>query len=138
MTKQLVISMSKDKEATLRRVYVLPQELVDRIVQFQKEKGYPSEVEAVRKLLDEALLYRDSPDTIIKRFTSRLTTLKMPSEVSKDVLVGHPLVTKISFLSNAVQFKVSSGEEYRIYDTGKVQYYNSFAETWTDYDDFPF
>lgn len=127
--------MSKEKEATHRRVYVLPQELVDRIVEFQNEKGYPSEVEAVRKLLDEALLHRDDIHSIIKRFKSRLDKLKMPAEVSKDVLVGHPLVTDISFFPNSVQFTLNKKDQYKITDTGKVTYYSSYSKNWEDWDD---
>lgn len=128
--------MSKEKEATHRRVYVLPQELVDRIVEFQKEKGYPSEVEAVRKLLDEALLHRDGSDSIIRRFKSRLSTLKMPAEVSKDVLVGHPLITDISFAPNSVQFTVKDDCKYRIYDTGTVHFFSTRENKWKEWVDW--
>ncbi len=132
--------MAKEKEIASRRVYVLPQELVDRIVAFQEEKGYNSEVEAVRKLLDEALLHRDTADSIITRFQSRLANLKMPAEVSKDVLVGHPLVKEISFLSNSVIFSVEGYGKYQIYENGDVERYNLFSKEWDMYpdDELPF
>lgn len=40
---------------TVRRVYVLPRELVKRIHDFGYNHGHPSEVAAVRDLLESAL-----------------------------------------------------------------------------------
>jgi hypothetical protein len=85
------------KEKTQRRVYVLPAELVGRIVAYQNEVGLSSEVEAARRLLDAALKSRDTYSTLIARFRSRLTETRIPAEIAKDVLVGHPLVERISF-----------------------------------------
>ncbi|WP_079212941.1 hypothetical protein [Brucella pituitosa] len=134
--------MAKEKELTSRRVYVLPQELVDRIVAFQEEKGYNSEVEAVRKLLDEALLHRDTAATIITRFLSRLANLKMPAEVSRDVLVGHPLVKEISFMSDGVRFTIENDGKYEISENSDVRRYNAFSKDWESWsifdDELPF
>jgi len=123
--------MAKEKEASIRRVYVLPSELVARIVEFQEEKNYSSEVEAVRKLLDEALLHRDTAATIINRFKSRLENLRMPAEVAKDVLVGHPLVSNISFGKDEIIFELADGNNYRITDKGDVRYKSTYGrEEW--------
>lgn len=139
--------MVKEKETSIRRVYVLPSELVARIVEFQEEKNYPSEVEAVRKLLDEALLHRDTAETIINRFKSRLEGLRMPAEVAKDVLVGHPLVSNISFGRDEIVFELTDGNNYRITDKGDVSYKSTYGrEPWKRWatlsrdmdDDIPF
>lgn len=122
--------MANDKATTQRRVYVLPNELVDRIVEFQKDKGYPSEVEAVRKLLDEALLHRDNDTTIIERFKTRLKQLRMPSEVAKDVLVGHPLVEEIGFERDAISFSVRGYNRYRIDTDGDVFVWEPDRNVW--------
>lgn len=128
--------MAKEKESSIRRVYVLPSELVARIVEFQEEKNYPSEVEAVRKLLDEALLHRDTAMTIIKRFKSRLENLRMPAEVAKDVLVGHPLVSNISFGRDEIIFELTDGNNYRITDRGTVSYKSTYGrEVWKNWPD---
>jgi hypothetical protein len=104
-----------------RRVYALPQDLVDRIVEFQREKGYPSEVEAVRRLLDEALKYRDTTDKIVSRFMSRLRSMRITSEVAKDVLVAHPLISTLSFGQDHVSFAMKDRlYEVTIYDSGAV------------------
>lgn len=124
--------MTNDKTETQRRVYVLPTELVDRIVEFQKDKGYPSEVEAVRKLLDEALLHRDTDKTIIDRFKSRLRQLRMPSEVAKDVLVGHPLVKEISFEREAIVFDVIGYGKYKINSAGEVLEWHYPTSQWLE------
>jgi hypothetical protein len=90
-----------------RRVYVLPNDLVDRIVAYQNEIGFNSEVEAVRRLLDDALKARDTLQMLVDRFLKRLQSLKIPSEVAKEVLVGHPLISEIGFFSaDAVEFYV--------------------------------
>jgi hypothetical protein len=46
------------QEQTTRRVYILPTELVQRIHEFGYANGHPSEVAAVRALLDSALTAR--------------------------------------------------------------------------------
>lgn len=134
--------MVDKKDGSLRRVYSLPKELVDRIVAFQEEKRYPSEVEAVRRLLDEALLHRDTDATIIKRFQSRLHNLRMPSEVAKEVLVGHPLITDISFQRDSVTFTVKGYGKYLIHENGNAKEYNTYSKEWQDWsefgDDIPF
>jgi len=112
--------MAKSTEATQRRVYVLPTELVNRIVEFQNEKKLPSEVEAARRLLDEALKHRDTDATIIRRFLSRLENIRIPSEVAKDVLVGHPLVTNIQFSRDSVTFDLKGFGTFQINEVGTV------------------
>ncbi len=105
---------------TQRRVYALPVELVERIVEFQREKGLPSEVEAARRLLDDALKSRDDLTRIINRFLGKLKHLRIASEVAKDILVGHPLVASMSFEKDAVQFRLKDGWSASISDAGWV------------------
>ena len=117
-----------------RRVYALPQELVDRIVEFQREKGYASEVEAVRRLLDDALKSRDDLTKIINRFLSRLAALRVVSESAKDVLVGHPLVKSIAFINEnsveAVSFLLKDGAGATIDEKGKVDINDAPHNSW--------
>lgn len=133
----------KEKDKGQRRVYVLPTELVNRIVAFQEEKNYPSEVEAVRKLLDEALLHRDTAATIIQRFKSRLETLRMPAEVAKDVLVGHPLVSDITFTRDGIIFTLHDNDQYMITESGATSVKRAMSNRWLEWsakydDDIPF
>ena len=44
-----------------RRVYVLPSDIVVEILDYQAERGLPSEVAAVRELLDRALTLKGHP-----------------------------------------------------------------------------
>lgn len=131
------------RDKAQRRVYVLPAELVERIVAFQQEKNYPSEVEAVRKLLDEALLHRDTADTIINRFRERLRNLRMPAEIAKDVLVGHPLVSNISFGTGHISFTLPGNEQFSIFEDGEVQRrvgtsWELHSRNFQDEEDLPF
>lgn len=112
--------MVEKRDGSQRRVYSLPTELVDRIVEFQNEKGYPSEVEAVRKLLDDALKSRDDYATIITRFLARLRELRMPSEVAKDILVGHPQIAELKFEQEAITFRMTNFYSITINSNGRV------------------
>lgn len=98
--------------STKRRVYDLPNELVERILEFQKDRGLPSEVEAARRLLDQALKSRDTRESLIGRFLSRLTPGTEPSEAAADVLVGHPLVKGLDFMDDdSVRFRYQRPNE---------------------------
>lgn len=137
----MVTDKDKERDKGQRRVYVLPSELVERIVAFQEEKNYPSEVEAVRHLLNEALLHRDTEQTIIERFKSRLERLKMPAEVAREVLVGHPQVSDIAFVRDAVIFTLNNYDQYRISADGQTLYRSGKDgdwRTWPESDGIPF
>lgn len=108
------------KELTLRRVYALPSEMVDRITDFQKEKGFTSEVEAVRRLLEEALQNRDILEDVIHRFLAKLRSLRLASEVAKEVLVGHPLIAGLRFEKRAVTFETRDMWKVTISDNGHI------------------
>lgn len=43
----------------IRRVYVLPRELMERIHQYGYDNGHPSEVSAARELIEKALQAHD-------------------------------------------------------------------------------
>lgn len=116
--------MAGDKEKTQRRVYVLPTELVDRIVAYQNEMGLQSEVEAVRRLLDDALKSRDDWRSIARRFKDRLSETRVLSDIAKDVLMGHPLVTQINMHGDAIQFLLKTGESVTIHSVGVVEAYD--------------
>lgn len=111
----------KAKPGTQRRVYVLPDELVNRILQFQQEKGISSETEAARRLLDDALKSRDSYLTITQRFLDRLKDLRIPAEVAREVLAGHPLIASITFENDVIMFRLKDGWEITIGADGEVQ-----------------
>ena len=136
IVRRMVMTMAGGKEPTQRRVYVLPSELVDRIVEFQTEKGLPSEVEAVRRLLDEALKHRDTESTVIRRFLSRLDNIRITSEVARDVLVGHPLITEVSFGRDNVTFSMKGYGKFRIYEDKTVK--EDWNGNWRDWDEIPF
>jgi hypothetical protein len=116
--------MSNGKEKTQRRVYVLPTELVDRVLAFQIEVGLNSEVEAARRLLDDALKSRDTFKTLVTRFVSRLKETRIPAEVAKDVLVGHPLVQRIQFNDGQIEFGMRDGNEVRIWSDGRYEVFD--------------
>jgi hypothetical protein len=116
-------AMAATNDDTMRRVYVLPVDLVERIAAFQKDRGYNSEVEAVRKLLDDALRMRETPDDVVTRFLERLSVLREPSEVAREIAAGHPAVSDIGFGEDEIQlwFKGRKGLSAKINAAGEVQ-----------------
>ncbi|MDG4908443.1 hypothetical protein P9228_18625 [Mesorhizobium sp. WSM4898] len=110
--------MAADKESTQRRVYVLPTELVDRITKFQADMQLPSEVEAARRLLDEALKHRDDAEAITRRFLDRLKETRMMSDIAKDVLVGHPLISSLKINPGSISFGMTTGDQVTVFQDG--------------------
>ncbi|HML91574.1 hypothetical protein [Methyloceanibacter sp.] len=120
--------MEEAKEKTQRRVYALPTELVERIVAYQEALGLASEVEAARRLLDEALKSRDDYQTIVERFRSRLAEVRILTEVAKDVIVGHPLVKKLIFDDDEISFYFKDGGYVEITSDGTYTILNKNRE----------
>jgi hypothetical protein len=123
--------MADEKEKTQRRVYVLPTELVERITAFQTDMGLQSEVEAARKLLDEALKRRDDWRAITRRFQEKLKETRMLTDIAGEVLVGHPLIEGINFAPNSITFKLTTGETVTVNKDGTtnaVDEYNNEVE----------
>lgn len=112
--------MADGKDKAQRRVYVLPNDLVERIVAYQEAMGISSEVEAARRLLDEALMRRDDWRSIARRFKERLKETRVLSDIAKDVLIGHPLVVSVRFEGNGVRFGMSDDISVLITSTGEV------------------
>lgn len=112
--------MSDRVSDTERRVYVLPTELVERIRQFQVSQGLPSEVEAVRRLLDSALQMRDTLDDILKKLRAKFSEEKDLRALARDVLVSHALVKSVSFGEGEVSFTFAGDERGKIDSSGRT------------------
>ncbi|GBQ36077.1 hypothetical protein GOB83_13770 [Acetobacter fabarum] len=103
-----------DKDGMERKVYLLPEELVERIKAYQSSCGLPSEVEAARRLLSEALQARDSIDEIMKQVRDQFQKDRDLRALSREVLSSHILVTKIEIEDNELRFVI------RNLDAGKI------------------
>ncbi|MDU0339557.1 hypothetical protein [Bosea rubneri] len=126
--------MAYDKKLHQRRVYLLPNELVERVVAYQEMTGLSSEAEAARRLIDEALKSKDTYKTILERFRARLKDIPVLSEAAKDVIVGHPLVTKIEFMPDYIAFTLKDGFNGSIRANG---YWAAFDEYNTQVEQYP-
>ncbi len=121
--------MSEEEQSggNKRRVYDLPVDLVDRITAFQNEQRLPSEVEAVRKLLDSALKDRDTLEDIIYQAAAHLDAHRDPAEASRVVLAGHPKVAAIYFEEGAIRFDYqdrSRTEQVRIHSPRNIEIFS--------------
>lgn len=112
--------MPRDKPGTQRKVFMLPTDLIERIAAFQKEAGMPSEVEAVRRLLDDALKFRDDWRSLTERFRAKLAETRILSEAAKETLIGHPLVASMAFNRNSITYTMTTGETITVEGTGEV------------------
>lgn len=112
--------MAADKAKTQRRVYVLPTELVDRLVAYQAAMGFQSEVETVRRLLDEALKSRDDWRTITRRVVERLKETRELRDIAGEILIQHPLVTSVNIDPAGVKFQLKTGETIDVDPQGLV------------------
>lgn len=104
-------SMSAPNEqGRFQRISVLlPPELVDRIQSYRADAGISSEDEAVRRLLDDALKYRDNLVSITDRLIEKVRSLKSIREAAGYVLSNHPLVKSIDFTNEGMTFCLTTG-----------------------------
>lgn len=109
-----------DDGKTQRRVYVLPTELVERIVAYQQEVGISSEVEAARRLLDEGLKHHDTGLSITRRFQDRLKDTRLLADVAKDVLIGHPLLSTLRMELDRIEFTLLRGDQITVHADGRA------------------
>ncbi|MFT8785281.1 hypothetical protein [Gluconobacter oxydans] len=105
-----------DKDGMERKVYLLPKELVDRIKIYQKDAGLPSEVEAARRLLNEALQSRDNMVQILLQVRDSFKRLRNLRSVAKDVLIEHFNIKNIEFHDDHIFFETKNGERAVIVD----------------------
>ena len=87
-----------------RRVYHLPLDLLERLRAYQSEQKIPSEVEAVRRLLNIALEMRDTVETILKQLQVRFVEEGDVRLLASEILPRHSLVTEVRFEDESVCF----------------------------------
>lgn len=107
-------------EENQRKIYVLPKELVERISEFQKKNGFSSEVEAVRSLLDKALLSYQTPDDLLHKINNASRSRLELENTIKNYLFGHPLVENISLNKGRYDFTLINDRQYHIDENNKL------------------
>ena len=103
-----------DKDGMERKVYLLPTELVGRIRAYQEEQNISSEVEAARRLLNEALQLRDNIEDILVQVKSRWVQDKDLRVINREILSNHALVEVIRVTDIELNFML------RNKDTGSI------------------
>ncbi|KXV70991.1 hypothetical protein AD952_11010 [Acetobacter cerevisiae] len=115
------MSEEQEKPTTERRIHVLPVELLERIRAYQSENNIPSEVEAVRRLLSEALQARDSIDDVMKQVRAYFRQDRDLRAMARDVLSGHILVNRIDIDDSEVRFGMRNGDAGSIKRDGSMK-----------------
>lgn len=122
--------MAKLKEEGQRRVYVLPAELVERVVNYQRQRGLSSEVDAVRRLLDEALKIKETDEDILLRLEKKIINTNDLYSAAKEVLAGHPIVSQINFDDDYIEFKLKGFGIYRVDGLSNIEILNDKSQKW--------
>lgn len=130
--------MPRDKEGSIRKVFMLPADLIDRITTFQREMGLPSEVEAVRRLLEDALRHRDGWWEITERFRQKLAEVRTLADATREVLVGHPSISSISLDRRKLTFSMMTGETIEAHPNGKIEVRDPSGKTLVEAMSFKF
>lgn len=95
--------------ATERRVYHLPAALVVRLQTWQASQGIPSETEAARQLLGEALDRKDTPGDVMDAARAAMQAMGCARQAAR-AIGAHPHVSGLLFKGNDVQITFGSGE----------------------------
>lgn len=119
-----------DKDGMERKVYLLPEDLVERIKAYQSDVGLPSEVEAARKLLSEALQARDSLDDVMRQAALYFMKDKDLRSLARDVLTRHILVTRVDIDDHEVRFVLRNLDVGKIDRKGNMEIGTSDNEGW--------
>jgi hypothetical protein len=102
-----------------RKVYLLPNELVDRIHSYQESQGISSEVETVRRLLDEALCTKETAEYMISRIRAALLRTLDIREAAQ-LVASYPTVSSITFSDNRFTFSLEDGQGWSIDKSGNA------------------
>lgn len=95
--------------ATERRVYQLPAALVVRLQAWQASQDIPSETEAVRRLLGEALDRKDTPGDVMDTARAAMEATGCARQAAR-AIGAHPHVSGLLFKGGDVQITFASGE----------------------------
>lgn len=109
-----------EKEATERRVYNLPADLLERLRAFQVAQGISSEAEAARRLLDSALQMKDSISNILNTLEAKFVEEKDLRILASDILMKHALVISVQISDTEVSFYLRNGEGGQITSAGTL------------------
>ncbi|GCD73996.1 hypothetical protein NBRC3299_0288 [Acetobacter pasteurianus NBRC 3299] len=119
-----------DKDGMERRVYLLPEELVDRIKAYQSANGIPYEVEAVRRLLNDALQSRDTIDNIMRLISDYFKKDSDLRSIASSVLSSHILVTQINISDQSLKFGLRNGDAGEVTRKGNLRVGTINDEGW--------
>lgn len=122
-------------ERNERRIHVLPKELLERIRSYQEKNHIPSEVEAVRRLLNEALQNHDSVEDILNRLDIAFAREKDLRILARDILSTHILIKNIVIGDNYIEFSLRDGSGGQIFNNGflRISPESCYPESFIEY-----
>ena len=109
------------KEDTERRIHVLPKELLHRVRAYQNANAIPSEVEAIRRLLNEALQMRDTVEDILQQLHAKWLEEKDLRVLNRDILSTHALIQTVHVTDRLLSFSLRNSDAGGIDRDGHLQ-----------------
>ncbi len=88
--------MPRIAKNTVRKLVTLPLDIAERIVEFQKISGAPSESDALRILIEDGLKMRDTVDALFARLKAATERGQSIFELINHLAQGHPLIASTS------------------------------------------
>lgn len=113
-------------ELAERRIHVLPKELLERVRRYQQENNIASEVEAVRRLLNEALQNRDNVEDILNQLFSAFENEKDLRILARDILSTHVKIKQVQWGDDFIKFEHANGKAGVITKKGELFHSDSF------------
>ena len=114
--------MAINSEKTVRKLYALPKDLVERIEAYQKTSDISSEAAAVRYLLDLALRYLESPEELAGKLRQAEKDGRSLSWIVANLLEPHPLFNSATFTVEGATIELFRGDTICLLHGGEWTY----------------
>lgn len=103
--------MKMTDDTPKRMMVTLPPWVIERVRSFQAQRGYPSEAQAIRKLIETGLGAFDSKDDLLSQCMSATRQNANISDLLGGLLDGHPLVNSIDLNPDELSVHIRGGHK---------------------------
>jgi hypothetical protein len=106
--------MGYDATKLSKKVFLVDHSLAERLEEFRKTKGLPSDAAAIRTLLEQALEVHDSPRSLVQRVRGMLLLGESLAVAAFEGLAQHRLVETVEIKTDAVRATLRDGTHLNI------------------------
>jgi len=101
--------MGYDASKLSKKVFLVDHSLAERLEEFRKNKGLPSDAAAIRTLLEQALEAHDSPRSLVQRVRGLLLLGENLASAAFEGLMQHRLVEGVEIKTNSIRATMKDG-----------------------------